>query len=149
MRKSQSFRRRWWLSFRLPVERSTYSIALHMVHLLLYDLPSASRTGSRSRVQLSFPFCILSRYSAHWSWKRKVSLWITWTSVLLLSLTNLTQNHLSKRSSDIPPFIYNILPLLSTEKGDWNYPYSKMSVVMDNNIAFKVLHREIIKLAVN
>lgn len=72
------------------VEQSTYSISLHMAHLLLYDFPSASRTGSLSRVQLSFPSFIFSRYSAHWSWegKREQAPWMTWSVVCLLSLLN-------------------------------------------------------------
>ena len=79
-------------------EKSTYNISLHMVHLLLYDLPSASRTGSLSRVQLSFPSFIFSRYSAHWSWKgkREQASWMTWSVVCLLSLlNNLSQKFLT------------------------------------------------------
>lgn len=74
----------------MQVERITYSFSLHMAHLLLYDLPFSLRTGSISRVQLSGPFFICFRYSAHWSWKgrREQASWMTWSVVLLLSLLN-------------------------------------------------------------
>ena len=85
----------------MQVEKITYSFSLHMVHLLLYGLPFSSRTGSRSRVQLSGPFFICSQYSAHWSWKgrREQASWMTWSVVLLLSLlNNLSKKFLSMSS---------------------------------------------------
>ena len=100
------------------VEQSTYSISLHMVHLLLYDLPSASRTGSLSRVQLSFPSFIFSRYSAHWSWKgeREQAPWMTWSVVCLLSfLNNLSQKFLSI-SSYLSPLIQHVMPRIAVNR---------------------------------
>ena len=100
------------------VEQSTYSISLHMVHLLLYDLPSASRTGSLSRVQLSFPSFIFSRYSAHWSWKgkREQAPWMTWSVVCLLSfLNNLSQKFLSI-SSYLSPLIQHVMPRIAVSR---------------------------------
>lgn len=127
----------------MPVNRSTHSISLHMEHLLLYVLPLASRTGSLSRVQLSFPFFILSLNSAHWSWKerREQVFWFTWSVVLLLNLLN----NLSKKCSWQPSLTWNIRSRIAIYRKKWAGTTHILwwSVVMPNFAAFTVPYRKI------
>lgn len=93
--------------------RSTYSSSLHMTHLLLYGFPSAPRTGSLSRVQLSCPFFMLSQYWAHSSWKgrRKQAMW----AVFLFPPSSWSK-HYQEHSFLLPLQIAHDLGMLSTEK---------------------------------
>lgn len=59
-----------WTPNQNSVWENTYSLSLHMAHLLPWVLPSGPRVGSLSRVQRSFPFFIWLLNWSHTSWKQ-------------------------------------------------------------------------------
>lgn len=128
----------------MSVNKSTHRISLHMEHLLLYVLPLASRTGSLSLVQLSFPFFILSRNSAHWSWKERTGFLYHMVYCIVIKFLN----NLSKECSCQASLTWNIRSRITIYRKKWAGTTHMLwcSVVMPNFAAFNVPHREMTKL---